>query len=209
MRRSSTILAALTGGTLLVLATVASADIYRTVNPETGVMTFTNIRPGSGRFDVVSRDPVPVEVAPAGRTVRNYSPVRRSSTEFARDIDAAASAYGVDPALIRAVISAESGHNPYAHSRAGALGLMQLMPDTAIRYGVTNRLDPVQNIHGGARYLRDLLKMFNNDLQLTVAAYNAGEEAVMRHGRRIPPYRETMDYVPRVLKYYRQYRGPA
>ena len=90
--------------------------------------------------------------------------------------------------------------------RKGTAVLMQLMPDTAKRYGVTNRLDPAQNIHGGARYLRDLIRLFKNDLQLAVAAYNAGENAVVRHGNRIPPYSETMTYVPRVMSYYKKYR---
>ena len=83
---------------------------------------------------------------------------------------------------------------------------MQLMPGTAKRYGVKNRLDPAQNIHGGARYLRDLQDMFDDNLQLVLAAYNAGEQAVMRYGNRIPPYRETAAYVPRVLQFYRKYR---
>ena len=116
---------------------------------------------------------------------------------------------GISPALIHAVISAESGYNPFARSRKGAAGLMQLMPETAKRYGVKNRLDPAQNISGGARYLRDLIRMFNNDVQLAIAAYNAGENAVVRAGNRIPPYSETMTYVPRVMTYYRKYRATS
>lgn len=205
--------AVLPGCLLMMTGLAVHADIYRTVDPQTGTVTYTNIKPQGVQYEVVIRDPVPpappVSAAAPARDVSAWpapSAGRRSGAEFASHIDDAARAYGLEPALIRAVISAESGHNPYARSRAGALGLMQLMPDTAIRYGVTNRLDPVQNIHGGSRYLRDLLRLFNNDLQLTLAAYNAGEEAVMRHGRRIPPYRETINYVPRVLKFYRQYR---
>jgi soluble lytic murein transglycosylase-like protein len=119
---------------------------------------------------------------------------------------AAARATKVDPALIRAVISVESGYNPSARSSAGAVGLMQLMPETARRYGVKDRLDPAQNINGGARYLRDLKVMFGGDLKLVLAAYNAGEEAVMRYGRRVPPFRETEAYVPKVLSHYRKFR---
>ena len=126
--------------------------------------------------------------------------------QYSRHIVAAAKETKVDAALIRAVISVESGYNPSARSSAGAVGLMQLMPETARRYGVKNRLDPAQNIHGGARYLRDLKILFDNNLQLVLAAYNAGEEAVMKHGRRIPPYRETVAYVPKVLSYYRKFR---
>jgi soluble lytic murein transglycosylase-like protein len=91
-------------------------------------------------------------------------------------------------------------------SHKGAVGLMQLMPQTARRYGVRNMYDPAQNIQGGARYLRDLMGKFNNDLPLVLAAYNAGEDAIAQHGNRIPPYRETRSYVPRVLNFYRQYQ---
>ena len=113
----------------------------------------------------------------------------------------------VEPALIHAVISVESAYNPAARSHAGAVGLMQLMPQTAKRYGVTDRLDPAQNIKGGARYLRDLKAMFNDNLHLVLAAYNAGEEAVMKYGRKIPPYRETQNYVKKITRLYRQMCG--
>jgi soluble lytic murein transglycosylase-like protein len=136
--------------------------------------------------------------------VRGYTWEKRS--RYARQIQAAAHAAQVDPALIHAVISAESGYNPSARSNAGAVGLMQLMPETAARYSVTNRLDPQQNIQGGTRYLGDLLLLFNNDLRLALAAYNAGENAVVKYGNRIPPYQETAAYVPRVMTYYRKYR---
>jgi soluble lytic murein transglycosylase-like protein len=125
---------------------------------------------------------------------------------YRNQILAAAQEARVDPALIHAVISVESGYNPSARSSAGAVGLMQLMPGTAKRYGVKNRLDPAQNIHGGARYLRDLQVMFDDNLQLVLAAYNAGEQAVLKYGNRVPPYRETAAYVPRVLQLYRKFR---
>ena len=92
-------------------------------------------------------------------------------------------------------------------SKKGALGLMQLMPQTAKRYGVIDALDPLQNLDGGAHYLRDLLRMFNNDVSLALAAYNAGEQAVVKHGNRIPPYRETLHYVPQVLDFYQRYQA--
>lgn len=130
--------------------------------------------------------------------------------KYGSQIRAAARETNVDPALIHAVISVESGYNPAARSSAGAVGLMQLMPGTAKRYGVKDRLDPAQNIRGGARYLRDLKVLFNDNLQLVLAAYNAGEDAVMKYGRRIPPYRETAAYVPKVLGHYRRFRpAPA
>lgn len=132
---------------------------------------------------------------------------RPPPSTYDHHINAASNETKVDPALIRAVISVESGYNPVARSHAGAVGLMQLMPGTAQRYGVTNSLDPAQNIRGGARYLRDLQAMFGNDLRLVLAAYNAGEEAVIKYGRRIPPFRETVEYVPKVLSHYSQNRA--
>ena len=131
------------------------------------------------------------------------------NARYSGHILAAARETSVDPALIHAVISVESGYNPSARSSAGAVGLMQLMPGTAKRYGVKNRLDPMQSIQGGARYLRDLKVMFDNNLHLVLAAYNAGEVAVMKYGNRIPPYRETVAYVPKVLDYYKKFRPAA
>jgi soluble lytic murein transglycosylase-like protein len=104
------------------------------------------------------------------------------------------------------VISAESGYDRYAVSRTGAMGLMQLMPDTARRYGVQNMMDPAENIHGGVRYLRDLLQIFKGRLDLTIAAYNAGENAVIRAGLRVPDYAETRHYVPKVLGFYQNFQ---
>ena len=109
------------------------------------------------------------------------------------------------PALIHAIISAESRHNPKATSHKGAVGLMQLMPETAARFNVIDRKNPRQNILAGSKYLRELLDMFNGDLKLTLAAYNAGPGAVIKYHHQIPPYQETQRYVPKVLKYYRQY----
>lgn len=135
---------------------------------------------------------------------RSYVETDRS--RYNQYIRNAARATKVPAALIRAVITAESAFNPYALSATGAVGLMQLMPETAARYGVKNRMDPSQNILGGAKYLSDLLKLFNNNMRLTVAAYNAGEGAVMKYGRKIPPYAETVAYVPKVLRYYKHYK---
>ena len=109
----------------------------------------------------------------------------------------------MEPNLLRAVIVVESGFNSRAVSKRGAVGLMQLMPATATRFGVSNPYDPKQNVHGGARYLKFLIDRFGQDIRLALAAYNAGEEAVDRNGGQIPPFAETMAYVPRVLKIYR------
>ncbi|MCW8921156.1 MAG: lytic transglycosylase domain-containing protein, partial [Sedimenticola sp.] len=108
------------------------------------------------------------------------------------------------PSLLHAVIEAESAYDPRARSRTGARGLMQLMPGTARRYGVYDSWDPKSNLAGGATYLRDLLEMFEHDLRLALAAYNAGENAVKKYGNKIPPYPETQAYVSRVLTYYHE-----
>jgi hypothetical protein len=120
----------------------------------------------------------------------------------------AAEKYKVDYALVKAVIKAESNFNPSAVSRKGARGLMQLMPETAGVLGVTDSFQPEDNIHGGVRYLRYLLDLFDGDLKLALAAYNAGENAVLRHSG-VPPYKETKTYIQRVLRYLQNYRGEA
>jgi soluble lytic murein transglycosylase-like protein len=122
-------------------------------------------------------------------------------------IDRAATRSQLRPALIHAVIRAESAYRSDAVSSAGAVGLMQLMPATAERYGVSDRQDPEQNLRGGTEYLRDLLEMFDNDLQLALAAYNAGENAVIRYGYKIPPYEETQGYVRKVIRFYNAMKG--
>lgn len=172
----------------------ARADVYGFVDGGRVSVIYSDTPPADSRYTLFKKAP-PEE-----------SPANLPSTKYSSQVLAAAKATKVDAALIHAVISAESGNNPSARSSAGAVGLMQLMPGTARRYGVKNRLDPVQNIQGGARYLRDLKVLFDDDLQLVLAAYNAGEHAVMKHGGRIPPYRETAAYVPKVLGYYRRFR---
>ena len=109
----------------------------------------------------------------------------------------------LDSELIHAVMHVESAYKVKAKSHKGVQGLMQLMPATAHRLGVKNSYDPAQNIEGGAKYLRELLTLFNNDITLAVAAYNAGENAVIRYGNKIPPYKETQAYVPKVLHIYK------
>jgi len=127
---------------------------------------------------------LPLEQAPFGELIRK-----------------AAAKYEVDPDLVFSVVAAESNFNPRAISRRNARGLMQLLPETARRLGVKDIYDPAQNIDGGTRYLRDLLKMYDGDLALTLAAYNAGPGAVQRYGR-IPPYNETIKYVRAIRKTY-------
>ncbi len=118
-------------------------------------------------------------------------------------IEQAALSSALPAALVHAVIRAESAYQADAISSKGAVGLMQLMPATAKRYDVIDRYDPAQNVGGGTRYLRDLLQMFDNDLELALAAYNAGENAVIRYGNSIPPFAETQNYVRKVIRFYR------
>lgn len=123
---------------------------------------------------------------------------------FNREVLIAAKKTSVEPALIHAIISAESNYNPKAKSQKGAVGLMQIMPSTAKFYKVTDHSDPQQNITAGASLLRDLLKEFKGDIKLSLAAYNAGLPAVLKHKNKIPPYKETQRYVPKVLKTYKK-----
>jgi soluble lytic murein transglycosylase-like protein len=195
------IIAVLLSGVLA--APVAAADIFRYVD-RNGDVHYTNV-PDDSRYKVHRRvDPRNPVTETLATEIRHYGP--RVRKRYQKDIESAARRHNIDPALIHAVISAESGYNPFARSRAGAAGLMQLMPETARRFGARNRLDPAENIQAGTRYLRMLMDLFNNDLELVLAAYNAGENAVIRAGHRVPPYEETMTYVPRVLRYYKTYR---
>ena len=113
----------------------------------------------------------------------------------------------LDPALVKAVIAVESAYDPAAISPKGAVGLMQLIPATAARYGVRNSSEPKENVSGGTRYLRDLLVLFKGDLSLALAGYNAGEGAVMRYQNRIPPFPETQAYVKLVMQFYEHFGG--
>jgi soluble lytic murein transglycosylase-like protein len=191
----------------------AQDAVYRCIS-EDGVPLFTNV-PGDRRCTLVMKparqataaSPTRITAAtPARRGSRRTMPDRRQ--EFEEHVLAAAKQHDVEPALIHAVISAESGYDPKATSGKGARGLMQLIPATGARYGAKDLLDPKQNIDAGTRYLKDLMAMFGQDLRLAVAAYNAGEGAVLRYGT-IPPYAETRAYVPRVLAYYRRYRDAS
>ena len=145
---------------------------------------------------------------PASEPVREPAiPSLFADKPFASQIQSAARDAAIDPALVHAVIFVESRYNPAARSPKGALGLMQVLPETAARYGVTNAaFSPEANLQAGTRYLSDLMQLFDNRLDLVLAAYNAGENAVLRYGQRIPPYRETRLYVPAVLAKYREWQ---
>jgi soluble lytic murein transglycosylase-like protein len=180
--------------TVAAMGSVVHADIYRFVD-DAGVVHFSNV-PADSRYSLYIVTPVVRDANRAGNSLQR-------AAEFDPAIRRAAHTAAVRPELVRAVIAVESAFNPAAVSRRGAVGLMQLKPETARRYGVANAFDPEQNILGGARYLRDLLVRYGNDLELTLAAYNAGEDAVERYGRSVPPFSETRRYVPAVMRLYR------
>jgi hypothetical protein len=189
----------------------AQADIF-SYKDERGVVHFTNINPNDKRWKMIRKEEgsAPSSGAPIVGGNRGigglFMPAQADILRYSSLIETASRTHGVDPNLVHAVITAESGYNARALSRAGAQGLMQLMPDTARRYGVQNSWDPAENINGGVKYLRDLIQMFEGNLELAVAAYNAGENAVIRYGRKIPPYAETVHYVPKVLGFYKKFQ---
>jgi hypothetical protein len=185
----------------------ASADIYSHVD-QNGVVHFTTNPKGDGRFSlyVKSTDKRTKGSKFSGKAVPPSDKSLERFTRYDKWIRQAATLYQLPEELVRAVIKCESDYDPRAVSSAGAQGLMQLMPPTATRMQVRDSFDPRENIFGGVRYLRILANLFNGDLDLTIAAYNAGEGAVERAGG-IPNYAETMDYVVRVRTYYAAYRG--
>jgi soluble lytic murein transglycosylase-like protein len=184
---------------LLFLTTFSSAGIYRYVD-ENGVIHFTNC-PRDPKFKLYIRESK--EDVGNDNHSSSFSYIK-DSNQYDSLISELSKKYQVDFALIKAMIRAESGFNPFAVSRKGAKGLMQLMPETALRMNVSNSFNPRENIEGGVRYFKYLLSLFNDDLRLSLAAYNAGEN-VVGELRSIPPYRETVDYVKKVLSYYQSY----
>jgi soluble lytic murein transglycosylase-like protein len=190
--------------------TAAADTIYSYVDAE-GVVHFSTKPSAPNAKLYIKSEPK----NPAPGAVRSgvvpFSPQDRDASRYSRydeHIRQAATLYQIPEQLVRAVIKVESDYDPRAVSYAGARGLMQLMPETAERLGVKDINDPRENIFGGVRYLRLLANMFNGDLDFTVAAYNAGENAVIQHGG-IPPYAQTRDYVVKVTKFYRRYRTIA
>jgi soluble lytic murein transglycosylase-like protein len=185
----------------LAMPASAAAQVYKWVD-ENGVVTFTNIAPPKNQNYQVLRFPC-YAADPKCRSV-SWEKVPLNTQAFDREIRSAADFNAVEASLIRAIIHAESAYQPDARSPKGAQGLMQLMPATAAELEVANPFDPAQNIEGGARYLSQLLAEFKGDLDLAAAAYNAGPNAVYKHGG-IPPYDETQEYVRRVKILYKRY----
>jgi soluble lytic murein transglycosylase-like protein len=191
------------------LCAQAAAEIWGFVD-ENGVAHLASYQVDH-RYYLFRKSPPRAEPeAPAAEAAVPAEPPNPASAALRRKyaplVAAVAREFGLDAALLHAVIAVESAYNANARSHKGAVGLMQLMPGTAERYAVKNIWDPRENLRGGARYLRDLLALFNHDLALALAAYNAGEGAVAKAGNRIPPYAETLNYVPRVLAHYEYYR---
>lgn len=183
---------------------LAASGIFSFVDDD-GVEHLTNI-PNDQRYRLILAD----RLEPARAALRAPHGVLAlpfGQRPFHDSVMRASNATGIDAALLHAVITVESGYNQAAVSPKGATGLMQLLPSTARRYGTVNLLDPGENISAGARYLHYLLGLFDNNLELALAAYNAGEGAVIRHGSRLPPYAETQRYVPLVVAHYQRLGG--
>ena len=189
----------------LLLSMPAYSEIYRYIDPKGRLILTNQLKP---------KNYILLKETPEGWVVANPKTKRRYSwthnkREFSPTIRRIAKKYRLPNHLLHAIITVESAYDPDAKSHAGAQGLMQLMPATATRFGVSDPYNPQQNINGGSRYLKYLLKLFDNNLVLTLAAYNAGEHAVMKYGNRIPPYKETQQYVRKVLKYYKKYKATS
>ncbi len=187
----------------------AAADIFQYTDDQ-GVIHFSNVDAGKGKksYRIKREMPAASESArgsqafPSRRSsmAESASPVR-IPPEYVDIINQACDRHGVDPALVHAIVKVESGFNPYALSRKGAMGLMQLMPQTAVDMNVHNSFSPTENIDGGVKYLRYLIDRYEGNLSLALAAYNSGETAVKKWGT-VPPFRETQQYVQRILKLY-------
>jgi soluble lytic murein transglycosylase-like protein len=181
---------------LAATAAAAHPKIYSYVDAD-GTRHYTDV-PDNNRYKLLALSSEDMTQSGQHYDLR----ILARATQYDSIIEKAAVSAALEPNLLRAVIVVESGFNSRAVSKRGAVGLMQLMPATATRFGVSNPFDPKENVHGGARYLKFLIDRFGQNIRLALAAYNAGEEAVDRNGGQIPPFTETMAYVPRVLKIY-------
>ena len=184
----------------LICAPGAVADIYKYVDSN-GTVHLTD-RPQHDGYQLIQLSRKKTLMSRI-----NYRDKEANRKRFSGKIAEVANQYQVPEALLHAVITIESVYDPDAISRAGAGGLMQLMPATARRYGVFNRRDPTANLSGGTRYLRDLLIRFDNDIELALAGYNAGGSTVEKYGNQIPPFDETQEYVRKVLMLYSTNQG--
>lgn len=186
---------------LCVVAHAANAQVYTGISAEGSIVLSSNEDETANTL-LIESEKIPVAVPIAAAIEPTLAWDSKIPAGFLPFIQEASATYQIPSALIHAVILVESNYNPRAYSSKGAQGLMQLMPATAKRFGNSNSWDPRQNILTGSKYLRWLLDYFGDDLELTIAAYNAGEGAVMQAGRKIPKYAETERYVPRVMSIY-------
>ncbi len=186
---------------LLLFPLAAQAEIFKYRSPDGG-LHFTD-RPMGGGYKLLWRSGARKSHTSSGYSV---AMMQENKTKFTPLIEEVAKDLRLHPGLLHAMVRVESAYNPRAVSKRGAQGLMQLMPATASRYGVNDSYDPKQNLQGGARYFSDLLREFEFDLRLALAAYNAGENAVKRYGNTIPPFPETEQYVDKVLGEYERQR---
>ncbi len=170
-----------------------------------GAVTFTTRKPPPGANFRIVTHPTTRYSSTIKNSYRRYRLGGPIKSRYDKIITEMAEAFSLEPALVKAVVHVESAFNARAKSHKGAMGLMQLMPQTAKRFGVANAYHPVENVRGGVTYLRQLLTRYQGDTRLALAAYNAGEGAVDRY-RNIPPYRETKNYVKRVLRARELYR---
>jgi soluble lytic murein transglycosylase-like protein len=195
------LLGALLGALAVGLVAPAGAQIYAGTSGS-GAVVLSNFQTSDTPDLVIAPPPAPVPVAPAAAPPVAAVPLAadaQRAAQFKPMIQKVAQETSMSPQLLHAVISVESGYDARAVSRKGAQGLMQLMPQTAQRFGVRNAFDPLENIRGGALYLKWLLDYFDGDLKLALAGYNCGENEVVRAGFKIPANKETRDYVPKVL----------
>ena len=185
---------------ILLSPEYSSANPYYYKKDDNGVVYYTNIDPQTGGYKKIGSPWGTFRGTP--KSQRGYLDKYKYSDKFDEHISTTAGWYGIDPLLIKAMIKVESNFNPEAVSPQGAMGIMQLMPATAERIGVSDPFDPMENIEGGVRYFNKLMTMFNNNTTLAIAGYNAGENAVIKYGYKIPPYDETIEYVNRVYAHY-------
>ncbi|WP_271410684.1 lytic transglycosylase domain-containing protein [Pseudomonas sp. Q1-7] len=191
---------------LVSSAFCAQADIFRVVSAD-GSITLTNIQRTDRKQVRVARErTLPVKASSLAAASRKRP---ATAPRYALIVAQAAFDYDLPAELLHAVIQTESNYDPAALSPKGAAGLMQLMPGTARDLGVHDVFDPTANVRGGARYLKRLMRQFDNDLSLALAAYNAGPGAVLAYGSAIPPYPETQRYVPSVLGHYQRLQADA
>ncbi len=202
MKREITTILAL--ALFVCIPVLAGADIYQYTD-ENGVLHFTNVNGGGKNHKRVRSEPVCRRETVAAPKALSASPAPSPSmnipSAYLDIINSACDRHGIDPSLVHAIVKVESDFNPYALSRKGAMGLMQLMPQTAVDMNIKNSFNPAENIDGGVKYLRYLIDRYEGNLSLALAAYNSGETAVKRWGT-IPPFKETQNYVKRILKIY-------